>query len=159
MLELCVDFNDDARGIAAAIMKLVLDWKGGLQFANSAGSPAIELHSGTRGVTSPPEALAYAVTACMAMDILYMLEKGRHDILAMRVTFEGERAADHPRRFLSMSIHFMVTGNVDPQAIERAIELSRSTYCSVWNTLKPDVQLRTTFEVQDPPSAATQGSS
>lgn len=140
------------------MMKLVLDWKGGLQFASSAGSPAIELDGGNRGVSSPPEALAYAVMACMAMDVLHMLDKGRHDVSAMRVSFEGERAVEQPRRFTSMAIRFDVTGNVDPKAIDRAIALSRSTYCSVWNTLKADVQLLTTFQIENPPPAADKGS-
>ena len=156
MLELRI--GDDAPQVATAMMKLVLDWKGGLKFANGAGSPAIDLQSGNRDVSSPPEALAYAVMACMAMDVLHVLEKGRHVVSAMRVTFEGERAAEHPRRFISMAIRFDVTGSVDPKAIERAIELSRSTYCSVWNTLKPDVQLRTAFHVENPPAVAGKGS-
>lgn len=139
-------------------MKLVLDWKGGLKFANGAASPAIELQSGNRSVSSPPEALAYAVMACMAMDVLQVLDKGRHKVSAMRVSFEGQRASEHPRRFVSMSLRFDVTGSVDPKAVERAIALSRSTYCSVWNTLRPDVQLLTTFHVLNAPPTVEQGS-
>jgi len=129
-------------------MRLALDWKGGLKFASSPGSPAIELHSSTRGVSSPPEALAYAVMACMAMDVVHTLEKGRHSLEALHASFEGERAKEHPRRFVSMTIHFELTGRVDPHAVDRAIALSRSTYCSVWNTLRHDIQLRTSFEVR-----------
>jgi putative redox protein len=132
------------------MMSLALDWRGGLKFSNSPESPAIELHSSTPGVTSPPQALAYAVVGCMAMDVVYVLEKGRHEIAAMRVTFEGERAAEHPRRFVSMSIHFAITGTVAPDVIARAIQMSRDTYCSVWNTVRADVELRTSFDVQTP---------
>jgi putative redox protein len=138
--------------------RLGLDWKGGMRFANSPGSPAIELHSSTRGVASPPEALAYAVMACMAMDVVHVLEKGRHEIEAMRITFDGERAKEHPRRFISMAIRFEITGRATPHAVERAITLSRSTYCSVWNTLRPDVHLKTSFEVHPPSSGSAKGS-
>jgi putative redox protein len=70
----------------------------------------------------------------------------------MTIKFEGERAAEHPRRFISMRMHFDITGSVADHVVERAIELSRTKYCSVWNTLKEDVELRTTFEIRKPSS-------
>jgi uncharacterized OsmC-like protein len=41
---------------------------------------------------------------------------------------------------------------VADHVVERAIELSRTKYCSVWNTLREDVELRTTFVVRNPSS-------
>ena len=130
-----------------ATVSLSLDWHGGMKFTNSEGSPDIKLHSSTPGVSSPPQALAYAVMACMAMDVVHVIEKGRHRLHAMTITFEGVRASDHPRRFVSMAIAFQITGNVDDHVVARAIDLSREKYCSVWNTIRPDVELTTTFSV------------
>jgi len=129
---------------------LSLDWLGEMHFKNSAGSPAIDLHSSSPGITSPPQALAYATMACMAMDVVHTIQKGRHTLRAMSITFEGERAAEHPRRFSSMRMHFAITGVVADHVVERAIELSRTKYCSVWNTLREDVKLETTFDVKEP---------
>lgn len=131
------------------MVALSLDWQGDLNFRSSPGSPAITLHSSTHGVSSPPQALAYAVMACMAMDVVHVLQKGRHDLRGMTVKFEGERAAEHPKRFISMHLHFDITGRVDGHIVERAIELSRTTYCSVWNTIRPDVELKTTHSIRD----------
>ena len=128
-------------------MILSLDWQGGLRFRNSEGSPEIELHSSTPGVMSPTQALAYAVMGCMAMDIAYVIEKGRHRLDRFSVRFVGERATDHPRRFEKMHLHFDLTADVTPHAVERAIELSRTKYCSVWNTIRPDVEFVTTFKI------------
>jgi len=128
-------------------VNLSLEWQGDLKFANSAGSPAIELHSSTPGVASPPQALAYAVMACMAMDVVHVIQKGRNALRAMTIKFDGQRAQEHPRRFISMAIDFQITGEVDDKVVERAIELSRTKYCSVWNTVRPDVELRTSFTV------------
>jgi len=127
--------------------KLSLDWHGDMKFSNSAGSPAIQLHSSTPGVTSPPQALAYGVMACMGMDVVHTIQKGRHDLRAMRVRFEGERAVEHPRRFVTMGLHFEITGVVPDHVVQRAIDLSREKYCSVWNTIRTDVELTTTFAV------------
>ena len=119
-----------------------------MKFGNTAGSPAIQLHSSTPGVTSPPQALAYAVMACMAMDVVHVIRKGRHPLEAMTVKFHGERAHDAPRRFVWMTIDFQITGDVTDKVVARAIELSRTKYCSVWNTLRPDVDLKTSFTVR-----------
>jgi uncharacterized OsmC-like protein len=46
-----------------------------------------------------------------------------------------------------MAVHFELTGDVEPHVVERAIELSRTKYCSVWNTIRPDVALTTSFTI------------
>lgn len=135
-------------------VNLSLDWGGDLHFKNSPGSPALVLHSSTPGLTSPPQALAYAAMACMAMDVVHVLKKGRHDLQALTVKFDGERAAEHPRRFVSMHLHFDITGRIEDHVVERAIDLSRTTYCSVINSLRTDIDLKTTFAIS-PSSAST----
>jgi uncharacterized OsmC-like protein len=130
------------------MVTLSLDWIGELHFKSSAGSPAIDLQSSNPAIASPPQALAYATMACMGMDVVHTIQKGRHTLRGMTIRFEGERAEEHPRRFVSMRIHFDIVGPVADHVVERAIELSRTKYCSVWNTLKEDVALTTTFEVR-----------
>jgi putative redox protein len=129
--------------------KLSMDWKGDLSFSSSAGFPAMALESSNPEIASPPQALAYATMACMGMDVVHVIEKGRHDLRGLVVRFEGERAADYPKRFISMAIHFIVTGSVPDHVVERAIELSRTKYCSVWNTLRTDLPLTTSFAIED----------
>ena len=130
------------------MVSLSLDWKGDLKFENSAGSPAMTLHSSTPGLSSPPQALAYAVMACMAMDVVHVIEKHRQKLGALTVTFKGARATEHPRRCVSMAIVFHITGAVEPKVVQRAIDLSRDKYCSVWNTIRPDVELDTSFTIK-----------
>ena len=126
---------------------LTLIWQGDLKFIDGPAGPPIELHSSTPGVVSPTQALGYAVLACMAMDLVHVLQKGRHDLQALTATFEGVRAREHPRRFTSIHLHFDITGGVPDQAVARAIELSRTTYCSVSNSLRQDIEFTTTFSV------------
>jgi putative redox protein len=126
---------------------LSLDWHGDLKFSNSAGSPAIELDSSAPGVTSPTQAFAYALMACMAMDLVHILQKGRHDLKALKVHFDGERAAEHPRRYTAMHVRFEITGNVPDEAVTRAIELSHDKYCSVSNSIREDIKFTTSFTV------------
>jgi putative redox protein len=64
------------------------------------------------------------------------------------VTFQGERAHEHPRRFVSMAIEVPNHRHVTDRVVERAIDLSREKYCSVWNSIRPDVELTTSFTIQ-----------
>jgi putative redox protein len=83
----------------------------------------------------------------MAIDLADIVIKGRHQLIAFETRLVGERAPDPPRRFTRFTLHFVLTGSVPVQAIERAIQLSRDKYCSVWHSLRQDIQLDTTFEV------------
>jgi len=126
---------------------LTLRWQGNLRFASGPAGPPIELDSSTPNVVSPTQALGYAVMACMAMDVVHVLQKGKYDLQALSVTFEGTRAEAHPRRYTGIHLHFDITGDVPEAAITRAIDLSRTTFCSVSNSLRQDIELKTTFVV------------
>jgi len=88
-----------------------------------------------------------ALAGCMAIDIADIVIKGRHTMTALEASIAGTRADDPPRRFVSFTLHFAITGSVPPAAVERAIQLSRDKYCSVWHSLRHDIQLETTFEI------------
>lgn len=134
---------------------LRLNWQGLLKFTNADGSPAMELDSSAPGITSPTQALGYAVMACMGMDVVHMLQKGRHSLKELSVTFEGTRAQEHPRRYTAIHLHFEITGDVPDEAVTRAIEVSRTTYCSVSNSLRTDIEFTTTFSVKPPTSTSS----
>ncbi len=38
-------------------------------------------------------------------------------------------------------------GEIPPDRVERAIQLSRERYCSVWHSLNPDIEFKTSFEI------------
>ena len=87
------------------------------------------------------QALAFGFAACMAMDVVYVLQKGRHDLRGCRVDLSGERAQTEPRRFLAFTLRFTINGDVPKEAVDRAIQLSREKYCSVWHSLRQDITL------------------
>jgi putative redox protein len=129
------------------MMTLALDWRGGMQFASVGPGPSLQLASSDPAIVSPPQALAYAVMGCMGMDVVHILEKARHTLASLTVHIEAERAADHPRRFVAMRIRFDLATDAPRDAVERAIEMSRSRYCSVLQTLRPDIELTTTCTI------------
>ena len=46
-----------------------------------------------------------------------------------------------------MDLHYTVAGEVPADRVARAIELSREKYCSVWHSMRHDIELTTSFEV------------
>jgi len=120
-------------------MALSLVWDSDLLF-HAEGGPALNLASSSPDALSPMQLLGHAIMACMAMDVVHILQKGRHDLKGMTVSFEGERAETPPKRYTKVHLTFHITGNVPAEAVERAIALSKSTYCSVSNTLRPDME-------------------
>ena len=46
-----------------------------------------------------------------------------------------------------MTLHITVEGEVPSDAIDRAIQLSRDEYCSVWHSMKQDIDFRVTFDL------------
>jgi putative redox protein len=134
---------------AAAAIPLTADlvWAGELKFGATSGSTAIVLDSDGAAGPSPMQLLAEALAGCMAIDVVMILTKGRHPLESLRVSFTGERAPEPPRRLVSAMLAFHAGGDVPAQAMERAIELSRQTYCSVWHSLNPDIVLQTSYQI------------
>jgi len=124
-----------------------LVWSGDLKFGATTGATAIITDGNGAAGPSPVQLLAVALAGCMAADIVDIIQKGRHPFNAFRATLTGTRASEPPRRLTSVHMHFHVHGEVPTAAIERAISLSRDMYCSVWASLRPDIELTTAFDV------------
>jgi len=129
-------------------MAASLTWAGDLTFTASSGAQRLTLDGHSSAGPSPVQALAFSIAGCMAMDVVDILRKGRHPVAALDVSFDGTRADSPPHRFTDIKLTFVVRGDVPEDAIRRAISLSREKYCSVSNSLRPDLVLTTTFEVR-----------
>jgi putative redox protein len=129
-------------------------WQGRLAFeaSNSAGltitmdSP---LAKGAPKGPSPMQVLLMSLAGCTAMDVISILEKKRQNVTALEVNVVGNRADDHPRYYTDIEITFVVRGrDVDPAAVERAMELSAEKYCSASANLKPTSKITYGFRIE-----------
>jgi len=122
-----------------------LRWRGdGLVFLGGApGGPEIVLDSEGKAGPSPTQVLLLALAGCMGVDVRMILEKSRVPLESLEVRIEGERVEEPPRRFRSMRLTYRLRGprEEDRTKVERAVQLSRETYCSVLHTLRPDLEL------------------
>src|SRR5688500_11862278 len=135
-----------------------LVWSEALRFGATSGSIATVIDGDSLAGPSPVQMLAIALAGCMSIDVLDIVRKGRHPLSAFRTTLSGERAPDAPRRLLKVALHFHVHGAVPPPVVERSIALSRDKYCSVWHSLREDIELTSTFDVTPPAPSGVEGS-
>jgi putative redox protein len=124
-----------------------LTWDGELRFRGRAGQAAVVVDSDGLAGPSPVQALALALAGCMSVDVVHILERGRQPLRGLRSRLLAERASADPHRLVRVDLRFTVRGEVAPDKVERAIALSRETYCSVWHSLRPDIDFTTSFEV------------
>jgi putative redox protein len=124
-----------------------LVWSEELRFGATSGRIATVIDGDSTAGPSPVQLLVLALGGCMSIDVLDIVRKGRHPVSAFRTTITGERAAEPPRRLLKVHVQFHVHGAVPPPVVERAIALSRDKYCSVWHSLRQDIDLTTAFDI------------
>ncbi len=127
---------------------LDLKWETGLRFTARHGDHSWTLDGRNEAGPSPVIALASALAGCMAIDIVHILTRGRHSVGALDATFEGQRADSEPRRFTRIDLLFTVTTNAPLEAVERAVELSHEKYCSVWHSMRQDIEFHTGIELR-----------
>ncbi|MBN1991446.1 MAG: OsmC family protein [Anaerolineae bacterium] len=98
---------------------------------------------------SPTQMLLLGAAGCMGMDVVSVLQKKRQAVTGVEVQVTGHQPDEYPKPFHTIELTFIVKGNnVDPQAVARAIELSRDKYCIVGQTLQNKTELKTSFTVE-----------
>jgi putative redox protein len=98
----------------------------------------------------PTEALLMSLGGCMAIDIVSILKKMRMAITGLRIDMAGKRNPDPPQYFKDVEMVLHLTGrNLDSRRIDRAITLSRDKYCSVYNSLRPDLTLNVRYSLEE----------
>lgn len=129
-------------------MEAKVVWKRNLAFTGTADSGYVmDLDSkkesgGDESGFRPTELIAIGVAGCTAMDVISILQKKRQEVSAFEVLVHATRASQHPRKFTEMLIEYIISGKgIDPQAVERAVELSEEKYCAAIATLRGNVKI------------------
>jgi len=128
-------------------VETALTWSGDLRFSARSEAAALEMDGDGKAGITPVQTLALSLLGCMSADVVHILTKARLPISGLEARFLGVRAPANPRRFTRIRLHFQVAGAVPAERVEHAIALSRETYCSVWHSLSPDIELQTSFEI------------
>ncbi len=133
-------------------LTISLTWDHALEFTGEAGKHEVGMDGASYTAPSPMQMLALSLAGCMAIDVVHILTKGRHTITSLTASFTGERSQDEPHRFVKIDLKFALTSTASADQVQRALDLSRTKYCSVWNSLSQDIEFTTSFDLT--PAAA-----
>lgn len=135
-------------------MKAYIQRVSGLTFATRSDSnhwviaDAPENLNGKNAGARPMEMVLMALGTCTAMDVLSILEKMRIQLSDFKMEIDSERASEHPKVFTKIHIKYFFYGkNIAAQSLERAIELSQGTYCSVSAMLRHSAEITHSYEI------------
>ena len=114
----------------------------------SGHAQVLETNSARASAATPMELLLIALGGCTAVDVVSILKKKRERVTDYRVEVRGTRREEHPRAFTRMEVRHVVRGKgVSEKSVASAIELSETKYCSVAATLRPGVEIVSSYEV------------
>jgi putative redox protein len=129
-----------------------IDWLGeGVKFrgrGTDPETPAVEIDGDGETGPSPTLSLLMAAAGCTGADVVVILAKMRVQLSALSIEVTGERRAEDPKRFTSVRLRYLLSGeNLDRAKVDRAIALSLDKYCSVVHSLAPDIDLDYDIEI------------
>ena len=96
----------------------------------------------------PKELLLLSLAGCTGSDVASILDKMRVPYKKFQVDIEAEMAQEHPKVYTKIEVVYRFWGeNLENAKLERAIELSETTYCAVSAMLKKSCEVITRYEV------------
>lgn len=99
--------------------------------------------------TKPSDLLLISLASCSAYDVVMILKRQREKLTNLYIHVDGQQASDPPYQFTDIHLHYTVEGDgLNPQKVERAIQLSEEKYCSVAATIRGVANLSHSYEIK-----------
>ncbi len=96
----------------------------------------------------PMESLLAGLGGCSGIDMVNILHKQKADLQDIAIDIKAERKENEvPAIFESIQIHFRLFGNLDPNKVEKALQLTFDKYCSVAKILMATASISYTYEI------------
>jgi putative redox protein len=133
------------------VVKATLRWDRDLVFTGSTPQGYdIEFDANAQWGCKPTEALLLSLAACLGIDIVMILQKMRAPLKSFRMELTGLRNPTPPQYYRAVDIVLYLGGKgLEPARVDRAVSLSRATYCSVFNSLRKDLELTVRYELEE----------
>ncbi len=93
------------------------------------GSPDV---GGVGKGVRPTEALLFGLASCSSIDVVLILKKMRQRLDDIQVEIDAQRAEDQvPKVFTKIHLTFHLKGELKPEKVEQALQMSIEKYCTV----------------------------
>jgi putative redox protein len=109
-----------------------------------------EEFGGSDAGTRPKELLLLALGGCTGSDVAVILKKKKINVDGFEIHMDADVQETHPQVFTKINLEYVFYGKEIPkEAVERAIELSLKTYCSVTAMLQKAVEITHTYRIEE----------
>ncbi len=99
--------------------------------------------------STPKELILMALAGCTSMDVIPILKKKRVTLDAYECNVKGIEREEHPKIFTEIHIEYVFYGQgIKPDDVERAIELSKTKYCSVSAQLSASAKITHSYRIE-----------
>ena len=137
-------------------MKARIKWVQDVTFLGESGSGhAVVMdgppdYGGRNLGVRPMEMLLLGLGGCASFDVVLILNRSRQAITDCVAEIEAERAAQDPKVFTAIHVHFIVTGKaLSEKRVARAVELSAEKYCSASLMLGKTAAITHDYEIRE----------
>ena len=103
-----------------------------------------------RSGPGPTESVLASLAGCASMDVGPILRKKRQAVAGYRISVTGEKSDAHPQVYTAIVVEHLVSGDVEPEALRRAIELSATMYCPINAMLSRAVRIEHRYRLSRP---------
>ncbi len=98
----------------------------------------------------PTDALLLSLAGCMGIDTVMFLKKMKSELTSFKIDITGERNITPPQYFKAVEIILYITGNnLSTKKVDRAVSLSHEKYCSVYHSLRDDIEVSIKYEIDE----------
>lgn len=138
------------KGKIMPVNKGSLTWDKDLIFvARTQRGYEIEFDAQAQWGCIPTESLLLSVAGCMAIDAVSFLQKMKCIISKFKIDIQGERNPKPPQYYKKIDMVIHISGeNITPKKMERVIALSQEKYCSVYHSLRKDLEVKVGYVIE-----------
>jgi putative redox protein len=129
------------------LIKSTLTWEKDLIFnGRTQEGYEIDFDAHVQWGCKPTDSLLLSLAGCMGIDTVMFLQKMKVELSDFKIDITGERNPTPPQYLTDVEIVLHIAGkNLNPKKVDRAVSLSHQKYCSVYNSLREDINFKVDY--------------
>ena len=97
----------------------------------------------------PKELLLLSLAGCTASDVVSILQKKRVKLDDFEINISADMTEEHPKVYSKIDLEYVFYGkDIKTKDVERAIELSQTTYCGVTAIFEKAMKINHTYRIE-----------
>ena len=95
------------------------------------------------------ELLLHGIAVCTGIDVVLVMKKQRRELTSLEVELAARQSDNYPKLFHTIEVRYIASGrNLYEKRLARAIELFKSRYCVVSQTIGRRTKVVSSYEIR-----------